>query len=259
MVGDDTLFPWEPYPADWAIDDAVWGYGAPVSALSVNDNQIRVTVTPGAKAGDAGGGDARSGGAVLHGESGLTTGAARSASVVGMERAPGSRVLRVYGAIAADAGADVEEVAIEDPAEYAAVALKGMLEARGIVVTGVARAQHGCRWRCRGFLASEEPIGLPSVPRRRGWSMAREARTVRSLPSAAPELLATHRSAAVGEDVGVTNKMSLNLHAELLLRRLGQSTWGATDRRRRGRGWCGSFWWVPGWIRRTLCSMTGRG
>ena len=27
VVGDDTLFPWEPYANDWTIDDAVWGYG----------------------------------------------------------------------------------------------------------------------------------------------------------------------------------------------------------------------------------------
>jgi D-alanyl-D-alanine carboxypeptidase/D-alanyl-D-alanine-endopeptidase (penicillin-binding protein 4) len=47
IVGDDTLFPWEPYPIDWAIDDAVWGYGAPVSALTINDNQIRLTIRPG--------------------------------------------------------------------------------------------------------------------------------------------------------------------------------------------------------------------
>src|ERR1700737_3807921 len=51
VVGDDTLFPWEPYPQDWSIDDTVWGYGAPVSALTINDNQIKVTVTPGAVAG----------------------------------------------------------------------------------------------------------------------------------------------------------------------------------------------------------------
>src|ERR1700731_924942 len=53
VVGDDTLFAWEPYPRDWAIDDAVWGYGAPVSALSINDNQIQVTVAPGLRTGEA--------------------------------------------------------------------------------------------------------------------------------------------------------------------------------------------------------------
>src|SRR5439155_4213452 len=51
VVGDDTLFPWEPYAQNWSIDDTVWGYGAPVSALTVNDNQLKVTVTPGAAAG----------------------------------------------------------------------------------------------------------------------------------------------------------------------------------------------------------------
>ena len=51
VVGDDTLFPWEPYPQDWSIDDTVWGYGAPVSALTINDNQIKVTVTPGVAGG----------------------------------------------------------------------------------------------------------------------------------------------------------------------------------------------------------------
>jgi D-alanyl-D-alanine carboxypeptidase/D-alanyl-D-alanine-endopeptidase (penicillin-binding protein 4) len=51
IVGDDTLFPWEPYPQDWSIDDAVWGYGAPVSALTISDNELRLEMAPGAAAG----------------------------------------------------------------------------------------------------------------------------------------------------------------------------------------------------------------
>ena len=46
IVGDDTLFPWEPYAPDWAADDLLWGYGAPVSALAISDNQLRLTITP---------------------------------------------------------------------------------------------------------------------------------------------------------------------------------------------------------------------
>ena len=126
VVGDDTLFPWEPYPEDWAIDDAVWGYGAPVSALTINDNQIKVTVTPAAAAGEPA--------TVVVDPAvpsyytldvSVTTGAKKSGSHVQMERALGSKVLRVYGSIAVDAQPDEEEVAIHDPAEYAAVALKG--------------------------------------------------------------------------------------------------------------------------------------
>ncbi len=160
VVGDDTLFPWEPYPQDWSIDDTVWGYGAPVSALTINDNQIEVTVTPAAVAGQPA--------TVVVDPAvppyytldvSVTTGEKKSGSHVQMERALGSKVLRVYGSIAVDAQPDEEEVAIHDPAEYAAMALKGMLEARGIVVTGKARALHRISNDAEGFIkGSREPL-----------------------------------------------------------------------------------------------------
>ena len=232
VVGDDTLFPWEPYAQDWSIDDTVWGYGAPVSALTINDNQIKVTVTPGAAAGSPA--------TVVVDPAvpsyytldvSVTTGAAKSGSHVQMERALGSKVLRVYGSIAMDAKPDEEEVAIHDPAEYAAVALKGMLEARGIVVTGKARAKHRISTDAKGFLSeTKEPVDdvMHAVQTRRvhGTVSGVEARccggnlTPRPADSA-EKIIATHRSPALGEDVIVTNKVSQNLHAELLLHQLG--------------------------------------
>ncbi len=98
VVGDDTLFPWEPYPSDWSIDDTVWGYGAPVSALTINDNQLTVTVTPGAAAGMPA--TVTVDPAVAYyvvDASGLVTGAAKSGDHVQMERALGSKVLRING------------------------------------------------------------------------------------------------------------------------------------------------------------------
>jgi len=213
VIGDDTLFPWQPYPEDWAIDDAVWGYGAPVSALTINDNQIKVTVTPGSAAGAPA--------TVVFDPavpyytvdtSGLVTGAAKSGSHVQMERLPGSKLLRIYGTIAVDAPPDQEQVAIEDPAEYAALALKGMLEARGIQVTGTARARHRLSVDTASFIAeSHAPLTLTTA----GKS---EAQVCVSLCAA----LAAHLSPALIDDVVVTNKVSQNLHAELLLRRLGR-------------------------------------
>jgi D-alanyl-D-alanine carboxypeptidase/D-alanyl-D-alanine-endopeptidase (penicillin-binding protein 4) len=222
VVGDDTLFPWEPYAQDWSIDDALWGYGAPVSALTINDNQIKVTVTPAAAAGSPA--------TVLVDPAvpsyytldvAVTTGEKKSGSHVQMERALGSKVLRVYGSIAVDAKPDEEEVAIHDPAEYAAVALKGMLETRGIVVTGKARALHRISSDTRGFMqASREP--LPGID----WSKAYGAptrlssclnRTCLELEAAFANPLAKHVSPALVEDLTVTNKVSQNLHAEMLL------------------------------------------
>ena len=231
VVGDDTLFPWEPYAEDWAIDDAVWGYGAPVSALSITDNQLKVTVTPGIAAGKPA--------AVAVDPvmpyytldvSGLTTGAAKSGSHVQMERALGSKVLHVYGSIAADAQPDEEEVAIHDPAEYAAVALKGMLEARGIVVTGIARAEHRISNDTEGFVSqSTKPLSDFNLSGHYGFGrsptfygcVSCDPKTVR-----VDKVIASHISPALTDDVTVTNKVSQNLHAELLLHHLANALGG---------------------------------
>ena len=44
VVGDDSFFLDEPYGISWAWDDLQWGYGAPVSALSFNENTIELNV-----------------------------------------------------------------------------------------------------------------------------------------------------------------------------------------------------------------------
>jgi D-alanyl-D-alanine carboxypeptidase/D-alanyl-D-alanine-endopeptidase (penicillin-binding protein 4) len=224
VVGDDTLFPWEPYPSDWSIDDTVWGYGAPVSALTINDNQLKVTVTPGATAGMVASVLVEPGVPAYYtvDTTGLTTGAVKSGSHVQMERALGSKVLRIYGSIGVDTRPDVEEVAIHDPAEYAAVALKGMLESRGIVVTGVARALHRLPTDAEGFLAGMNRPGPESDFVSTGIKFG-------SCLMAAPlkdreHLLASHQSPTLIDDLTLTNKVSQNLHAELLLHHLGRAT-----------------------------------
>lgn len=226
VVGDDTLFPWEPYPLDWSMDDAVWGYGAPVSALTINDNQIKVTVTPAAVVGEP---------AAIATDPvvpsyytlnvSVTTGARKSGSHVQMERALGAKVLRVYGSIAADAPPDEEEVAIHDPAEYAAVALKGMLEARGVVVTGKARASHALPTEVNGFLATaHQPLIAEGavVPQERA-NIGGGCRDCSSQTPTAERTLSSHLSAPLVDDVVITNKTSQNLHAELMLHHLGRT------------------------------------
>ena len=223
VVGDDTLFPWEPYAQDWSIDDAVWGYGAPVSALTINDNQIKVTVTPGVAAGTPA--------TVVVDPAvpeyyaldvAVTTGAKKSGSHVQMERPLGSKVLRVYGSIAVDSQPDEEEVAIHDPAEYAAMALKGMLEARGIEVTGKARAVHQVDSNPVGFLreTSDVKVERDFIEGHGGIAICLQAPP----PGVGEErkVLASHWSPALIDDVTVTNKVSQNLHAELLLHHLGR-------------------------------------
>ena len=225
VVGDDTLFPWEPYPIDWAIDDTVWGYGAPVSALSINDNQIEVTVTPGSVPG------LRNGFVMLDpsvpayytvDDSQLVTGVAQAGDHVQIDREMGSKVLRVFGGIGVGSAPDAEEVAIHDPAEFGAMALKGMLEARGVKVTGVARAQHSVQSLAQGFLESSTGMGdVMTKHFAEGWTA--DCTGVRRYLWRGGEqrLLAKHESVALKDDVVVTNKVSQNLHAELLLHQVG--------------------------------------
>jgi D-alanyl-D-alanine carboxypeptidase/D-alanyl-D-alanine-endopeptidase (penicillin-binding protein 4) len=226
IVGDDTYFPWEPYPEDWAIDDAVWGYGAPVSALSIADNQLRLTVPPGTITGPKGHETYRSSTPVLDQngvpyytvQSTVEVTTAKFPTAVQVERAPGSRVIRVYGQMVSNAVPDVEEIAIADPAEYAAIAFKQLLQARGIAVSGTARARH---------LPSRDPFSFVTALHAQGSC---EAMTVAGGECAGDcavlshfgDVLATHRSEPLAQDVVLTNKESLNLHAELMLHHLGR-------------------------------------
>jgi D-alanyl-D-alanine carboxypeptidase/D-alanyl-D-alanine-endopeptidase (penicillin-binding protein 4) len=234
IVGDDTLFPWEPYPIDWAADDLVWGYGAPVSALTIADNEIKVTVTPASLSGVPPTVTLEPGVPYYTVDTtALATGSAKSPSHVEFERGLGSKLLRIYGSMAVDAQPDVEEIAIADPAEYAAVALKAMLEARGITITGIARAEHRPSTDTTGFLLQSKlpvpDIANPVVSWRAHGDLKTLALTCAgcegSLPSpnseAVEKTLAVRDSPTVAEDVVITNKVSQNLHAELLLHQLG--------------------------------------
>jgi serine-type D-Ala-D-Ala carboxypeptidase/endopeptidase (penicillin-binding protein 4) len=222
VVGDDTLYPWDPYPEDWSVGDTVWGYGAPISALSISDNQIKVTVSPGVAPG-------KPASVALDpvfpyytvDTTSLVTGPAKSGSHVQMDRAVGSKLVRIYGSIAVDAHPDEEEIAIHDPAEYAAAALKSMLEARGIVVTGVARAKHSLPDDSRGFMqASHEPA--PQID----WTKTHIMLTMCTSHCVPEQVLARHTSPTLIDDMMWTNKVSQNLHAELFLHNTGAAVLG---------------------------------
>ncbi len=212
IIGDDSLFVYEPYPEDWTMDDAVWGYGAPISALTVNDNQLALTMKPGSKAGQA----------ITYDlspampwytidSSDAKTGPAKSGSHLNVERIAGGRVLRIYGTIAVDAPPDAEEIAIDDPAEYAAKAFKMLLIARGITVTGEVGVQHRLAPAPMAFTAEARK---PLIINENGVVVEQRAHLVMEQP------LVSRTSLPLGVDVVLTNKISQNLHAELLLHQL---------------------------------------
>lgn len=223
VVGDDTAFPWEPYPEDWAIDDMVWGYGAPVSALTVADNQVGITIQHGKTSGDSPSVDWQAGMPAYYtlDRADLRTGTAKTGDLSTIERAVGSKIVRVSGSFAVDATPDREDLAIADPAEFAAMALREMLEARGIAIDGTARAKHRNTTLPGGFLhASKEP--LPQLPMEPLGAVSGLLTGTVSCQDACPIIL-QHTSPAIEDDIVFTNKTSQNLHAELLLRHLGKT------------------------------------
>jgi D-alanyl-D-alanine carboxypeptidase/D-alanyl-D-alanine-endopeptidase (penicillin-binding protein 4) len=103
-------------------------------------------------------------------------------------------------------------LAIEDPADYAARSLRSMLLERGVQVSGQARAQHRLSTDTTDFFpAQQQALELHPV-------------TVQNVEAAnaGPNVLASHVSPPLGDDLVVTNKVSQNLHAEITLRTLGK-------------------------------------
>jgi D-alanyl-D-alanine carboxypeptidase/D-alanyl-D-alanine-endopeptidase (penicillin-binding protein 4) len=237
VVGDDTFFLNEPYGSGWSWDDLQWSYGAPASALSVNDNTVVLHLLPpvapatgdaGATAGDSGGSVVTPGAVAswspetpYYAVQGTMVLAPRGVKPVpgagpGLDKPLGSRTIRVWGTAPAEgfhAG-----IAIDEPAEYAARSLMALLTARGVTVAGTARARH----RYATNTGNPPEADAPAAP------LAENLATV-AAPLNGRRVLATHVSVPMAEDLTVTNKVSQNLHAELMLRLLGRLLGPAGD------------------------------
>ena len=209
IVGDDTLFPWEPYGVGWGWDDLVWSYGAPVSAVTIDDNVVHLHVQAGVQGATEAAWVPATPFYTL--QNAATVAASAEAAEPGLDRMPGSRTVRLWGTISPDGY--TAPMAIEDPAEFAARSLQMLLAQRGIAVQGTARAQHRLSTVTQDYgLEQAQPLALHPA----------ELATF-AAPVAGRTILATHLSPPVAEDIVVTNKVSQNLHAELLLRMLGKT------------------------------------
>jgi D-alanyl-D-alanine carboxypeptidase/D-alanyl-D-alanine-endopeptidase (penicillin-binding protein 4) len=211
VVGDDGYFLSEPYGTAWAWDDLQWSYGAPVSALSFAENSVELAITA----------DPAKPGATVEQwtpnldyytlENAMTMAPQGEVAHPGLERRPGSMLVRAWGT--APAQGLHAPLAVEDPAQFAAAAFKEVLVRRGVTVNGIVASAH------------RYPDGTGEFVAERGQSLklAPRAEITMAAPLAGRRLLATRVSVPVAQDIMVTNKVSQNLHAELLLRMLGKA------------------------------------
>lgn len=216
IVGDDRLYPFERYGTGWAWDDLQWSDGMPVTALTINDNILTLDLLPGAGPGTAVIASWSPEVAYYGLDNQALTSSAGTKSQLGVERAAGSRTVRLFGSLPADSKGAHLKLALEDPADFAAIAFRQMLMDRGISVIGGASPLHRPSNETTSF---EELVQGPSPQNAIPGSAMADSYTaadacVLRLENPAPWLY---------QDVLLINKLSQNLHAELLLRRMGQA------------------------------------
>jgi D-alanyl-D-alanine carboxypeptidase/D-alanyl-D-alanine-endopeptidase (penicillin-binding protein 4) len=194
LVGDDSYFPRERYPDGWEIDDMVWEYGAAVSALVVDDNTVTLTLTPGEKHGELAQVSVDPPAQEFTVKSEVTTTGAKEKPDLRLTREPGADSVHISGVLPAKSSPHKLVLAIQEPAQHAAALLARLLAERGVKLQGKIRAQH-----------DPEP--------------AEEPRTV----------LAEHLSIPLADSVKLVNKISQNLHTEVLLRTAARQNGRWTD------------------------------
>lgn len=196
VIGDDTLYPDQRWSLGMSWNNIPGPYGTGNSALTLDDNELPLTVTPGA----VGAAPAVALLPYYTIDSRAVTVAAGGKTSLDVERLPAERTLRLVGAIAADAPPRVVRTGIDDPAHYAAWRFRQLLEARGVKVSGEIQTRH------RLFGPGDDPARRGTTP-------------VARAPQ--PDPLARLTPPPLGEDLIRINKESQNLHAEMMLRRLG--------------------------------------
>jgi len=198
VVGVDPWV-WQPYAEGWALEDPNTRDGAAVSALSFHGNLQTLTVRPGAAV------DALA--TVLSDPpieyfrivNHVRSVAADGERSIHVDRLPGDRTLRIWGTVPLRSRGEDVAVGVDDPALFAALALRRALGERGIAVEGGAGPHHLFPEDVADLKRAKAPAETGGVE------------------------LARSESAPLVECLRVVDKTSQNLHAEMMLRAVGRA------------------------------------
>jgi serine-type D-Ala-D-Ala carboxypeptidase/endopeptidase (penicillin-binding protein 4) len=215
IIGDDSYFVDEPWGNDWGWDDTQWSYGAPVSALSFNDNSIGLLLKPDPTAPGLVAGEWSPDVDYYTLDNSMTIAPAGQPGSPGpspgIDRQPGILAVRTWGTIA-PTGLHVS-LSLEDPADFTAAAFRQALLTRGVQVKSTPETRHKLSTDTLDF-AEERAQPLKLTPN--------QFITI-AAPIEGRRVLGARVSVPIVQDIKVTLKTSQNLHAELLLRLLGKT------------------------------------
>src|SRR5574341_644557 len=138
VVGDGSYFEPTLVHPGWNNWDLHWWYAAPVSGLAFNDNSTEFRITPGDSVDQPPRISWTPELSLFTFENRARTVPADSGSTIAdnFYRAPGTWDIWAEGTVALGSGLDVESFAVPDPNRYAARALAGALQARGVSIEG---------------------------------------------------------------------------------------------------------------------------
>lgn len=185
VIADDTALTDQRWSPGMSWNNIGTDSGTATSALVIDHNELPIVVTP-SPAGQPPVVTVSPYYTLVNQAVTVTEGETR----LGIDRAVGSRVLRLYGTIKAGAAPWRDLMGLDDPAHYAGWLVAQELGKRGVKVRGRVRTVH-------------RPVGAAPVEQPLKLTFAAEA-------PAAP----------LADEVRLINKVSQNLHSELLVRRL---------------------------------------
>ncbi|HYO63846.1 MAG TPA: D-alanyl-D-alanine carboxypeptidase/D-alanyl-D-alanine-endopeptidase [Pyrinomonadaceae bacterium] len=193
LIGDESYFPGAPLGPGWEWDDLQWYYGAEVSALTVNDNAVDVSVKPGARAGAPCLITVGPQTPLVTVYDRTTTAPRGQPRTLRVHRPLGENVIEISGALPlGDAGFN-ESLAFSRPAMMFVTMLRTALERQGVVVNGQTR------------------------------TVDARARELTPLDASSLVEIASRQSPPLSIVAAQTMKPSQNLYTELILRALGRA------------------------------------
>jgi D-alanyl-D-alanine carboxypeptidase/D-alanyl-D-alanine-endopeptidase (penicillin-binding protein 4) len=192
VVGDESYFRGEPLGDGWQWNDIQWYFGAEPSALSIDGNEVDVEIRPPTNSNQAPAARLSNAQGYIHLTNDIATVKSGEQLTVGIHRGLSDNEVRVWGEFPSGSRGFGARLSIHDPARLAATLFIATLKTCGITVDGDVRT--------RDF----------RVPQKERFD-----------PSKAIELTYVD-SGSLAEIVRATNKESINLNAELILRTLGR-------------------------------------
>lgn len=192
VIGDESYFRGDPLGDGWQWPDLQWYFGAEASALSVNGNEVDVNFVPSTKAGESPTVRVSDPEGFVTVQNRMAAGKPGGHPTIGVHRGLSDNNIEVWGEFAPGTKGFGARLSVHNPALWAAKLFLDQLKTRGIRVEGQTLSRD-----------------------------SRVPQSERFNPTQAVEL-ASVTSQPLSEIVKKTNKESVNLYAELILRTLGR-------------------------------------